>query len=206
MSNKIGIINYGMGNLRSVENSVKKLNFEAITIKNPEEINKVDKLILPGVGSFKEAMRLLNRGGWVKKINVNVIQEKKPIFGICLGMHLFASSGEEFGNTKGFNFIEGEVKNLKSVGCKNNVPQIGWNSINKKNNHKFLHNIPENTDFYFVNSFVFQPKNFLNIIAETNYGVNFCSVIAKENIFGTQFHPEKSSKAGNQILKNFLDA
>ena len=206
MSNKIGIINYGMGNLRSVENAVKKLNFEAIIIKNPEDTNNVDKLILPGVGSFKEAMKLLNIGNWIEKINFNVIQKKKPIFGICLGMQLFGSNSEEFGFTKGFNFIDGEIKSLKNLGCKNNLPQIGWNSIKKKNEHKFMSSIPDNTDFYFVNSFAFKPKDYSNIISETDYGVKFCSVIAKDNIFGTQFHPEKSSKAGKQLLKNFLDA
>jgi glutamine amidotransferase len=206
MSNKIGIINYGMGNIRSVENAVKKLNFNVSIVKDPEDINNVDKLILPGVGSFKEAMKLLNTGNWIEKINFNVIQKKKPIFGICLGMQLFGSSSEEFGFTKGFNFIDGEIKSLKNIGCINNLPQIGWNSIKKKNEHIFMNGIPDNTDFYFVNSFAFKPKDTSNIISETDYGVKFCSVIAKDNIFGTQFHPEKSSKAGNQLLKNFLDA
>ena len=195
-----------MGNIRSVENAIKSLNFEAEVITDPNNLDSSEKIILPGVGSFKAAMKLLNDGGWAEKIKYNVLEKNKPIFGICLGMQLIANNSEEFGMTEGLNLIEGEVKNLKNLGCKIKLPQIGWNSVIIKKKHKYFNNIPDDTDFYFVNTFVFVPKNPDDEIANTQYGVNFCSVIAKKNIFGTQFHPEKSSKAGLKLIKNFLDA
>lgn len=206
MNNRISIINYGLGNLRSVENAVKNLNFDCQIINNPNDIDNSDKIILPGVGSFKTAMKLLNDKDWTNKIKVNVLEKGKKILGICLGMQLLGTQSEEFGLTRGFNFIEGEIKYLKNIGCKKNLPQIGWNSISIKQKHNYLNGIPDNTDFYFVNSLVFQAENQSNIIAKTNYGVSFPSIVAKENIFGTQFHPEKSSKAGLKLLENFLNA
>ena len=163
-------------------------------------------MILPGVGSFKVAMNLLNQGGWVKKIKSNVLENKKPIFGICLGMQLLADTSEEFGITEGLKMIPGEVKNLKNLGCKLKIPQIGWNNVTIKNKHEYFKDVKNDMDFYFVNSYVFLPKNQKNIIGLTNYDLDFCSVIANENIFGTQFHPEKSSKSGLKILSNFLNA
>ena len=202
----IFIINYGMGNLRSVENAVKKLNHNCKIINNPDELDVSSKMILPGVGSFKVAMNLLSQGGWVKKIKSNVLENKKPIFGICLGMQLLADTSEEFGITEGLKMIPGEVKNLKNLGCKLKIPQIGWNNVTIKNKHEYFKDVKNDMDFYFVNSYVFLPKNQKNIIGLTNYDLDFCSVIANENIFGTQFHPEKSSKSGLKILSNFLNA
>tara|TARA_Y100000816_G_scaffold289326_1_gene275573 strand:- start:245 stop:862 length:618 start_codon:yes stop_codon:yes gene_type:complete len=202
----VSIINYGMGNIGSVENAISTLNFKSKTISNPEDLDNAEKIILPGVGSFKTGMKLLNDGGWVSKLKNNVIIKKKPLFGICLGMQFIADNSEEFGLTKGLSFIPGEVKSLKNLGCKLKLPQIGWNSVSINQKHQYLESIPDQTDFYFVNSFVFQPNNDLNIIGFTKYGIKFCSVIAEKNIFGTQFHPEKSSKAGLKILSNFLNA
>ena len=206
MRKMISIINYGMGNIRSVENAIKGLNFQVEVITNPNDLDSSEKIILPGVGSFKAAMKLLNEGGWAEKIKYNVLEKNKPIFGICLGMQLIANNSEEFGMTEGLNLIEGEVKSLRNLGCKIELPQIGWNSVLIKKQHKYLSGIPNITDFYFVNSFVLVPKNIEHVIAETQYDIDFCSVVAKKNIFGTQFHPEKSSKAGSKLIKNFLDA
>lgn len=199
------IINYGMGNLRSVENALKKLNCNCKIINDPNELDNSDKIILPGVGSFKTAINLLDKGGWINKIKYNVLEKKKNIFGICLGMQLLSDLSEENGVTKGLELISGEVKNLKNLGCKLRVPQIGWNNVSIKNKHKYFEGVKDDMDFYFVNSYVFLPKDQSNIIGLTNYDINFCSVISKNNIFGTQFHPEKSHGNGVQLLKNFAE-
>jgi imidazole glycerol-phosphate synthase subunit HisH len=206
MKQKIAIVNYGMGNLRSVENTIKKLGYYVKIVSKPEDLDKFDKIILPGVGAFKKAISLLNKKNWVKVIKKNVLIKKKKILGICLGMQLFATESEEFGNTKGLDLISGKIKFLSNMGCKKKIPHIGWNSISIKKKHKYLDGLHNNIDFYFVNSLVFQPKNNSCIVAKTNHGINFCSIISKNNIFGTQFHPEKSSKAGRRILENFLNA
>ncbi len=203
---KIAIVNYGMGNLRSVENAVKRLNFDPKIVSTPKELDNYDKIILPGVGSFKKAMKLLKENNWINSINLNVKERKKYLFGICLGMQLLASESEEFGNTKGLELIKGKIKFLGNLGCKLKIPQIGWNSIFIKKEHKFLKGVTNNMDFYFVNSYAFVPEEKSFEIAKTNYDIDFCSIISKENIFGAQFHPEKSSKAGRKILENFLNA
>ena len=206
MSKIISIINYGLGNLRSVENAVNNLGHNCEIISDPKQLEKSSKIILPGVGSFKAAMKLLNDQGWTEMIKTNVKDKKKEIFGICLGMQLLGTNSEEFGLTEGLDLIKGKIKYLKNIGCNKNLPQIGWNSIAITKKHTYLDQIPNNTDFYFVNSLVFITERNENIVAETDYGVKFTSVVSHENIFGTQFHPEKSSKAGLKILKNFLDA
>ncbi len=203
---KVAIIDYGMGNLRSVENACKKLGFEVKIVSVPSELSNFDKLILPGVGSFKKAMKMLNEKNWINAIKVEVNDKKKPILGICLGMQLFASESEEFGYSQGLGIIKGKIKFLKNLNCKNKIPHIGWNSISIKETHPFLDKVKNNTDFYFVNSYVFLPEEKKFIIANTKYDVEFCSIIAKKNIFGVQFHPEKSSKAGRKLLENFLNA
>ena len=126
----VDIINYGMGNLRSVENAVLRLNFKPKIVLRPEELDGSKKIILPGVGSFKTAVKLLDQGGWVSAIKKQVLDYEKPIFGICLGMQLLGTESEEHGYSKGLNLIPGKIKDLKNLGCKNNLPQIGWNSVN----------------------------------------------------------------------------
>jgi len=206
MNADVDIINYGMGNLRSVENAVLKLNFKPKIVLNPDELNSSRRIILPGVGSFKSAMSLLIEGGWISNLKKNVLENKKPLFGICLGMQLLGTDSEEHGHSEGLNFIPGKIKSLKNLGCKDKLPQIGWNTVNFKKDHKYIKDIPNLSDFYFVNSFVFSPLNQEDLISSTNYGIDFCSIISNKNIFGTQFHPEKSSKIGLKILENFLNA
>lgn len=203
---KIAIIDYGMGNLRSVENMCKRYERNTNIVSNPNKLKNYKKIILPGVGSFKKAMSMLTQKDWIETIKKNVIKEKKNILGICLGMQLFASESEEFGITKGLDLIKGKVKFLKNLNCKEKVPQIGWNSVNFVKEHAFLKNISNCSDFYFVNSYVFKPESKDYIVGTTSYGVSFCSIIAKENVFGVQFHPEKSSKAGRKLIENFLNA
>tara|TARA_Y100000590_G_C15747383_1_gene1022677 strand:+ start:1671 stop:2297 length:627 start_codon:yes stop_codon:yes gene_type:complete len=203
---KIGVINYGIGNLRSILNCINKFSEKTYLINHPGDIKNFDKIILPGIGSFKKAMEILSNQGWKDEILEYGKISKKPLLGICLGMQILATSGEEFGNTKGLDLIPGKVKHLKSFGCKYLIPHIGWNEVitNKKN--LLLKNIPDKSSFYFVNSFAFDAKNKNHEICETEYDIRFTSVINNENIYGTQFHPEKSSKAGSQLLKNFIYA
>ena len=191
---KIAIIDYGMGNLRSVENAVNRLNFDCKIVSIPKELNNYDKIIFSGVGSFKKAMKLLNEKSWINSIKENVLEKNKHILGICLGMQLFATQSEEFGISSGLDLIKGKIKYLGNLGCKKKIPQIGWNSISIKKKHIYLNKIPDGMDFYFVNSYVFVPEDNSYVVASTNYDVDFCSIIAKNNIFGTQFHLKKAPK------------
>ena len=203
---KIGIINYGIGNIRSLYNSIKNLEFEVDILSEPKSLKNYDKFFLPGVGSFNSAMNLINKLGWKNEIKENVLHNKKSIFGICLGMQILLSTGREHGETDGLNLIDGEVLHLNDVGCRLPTPHIGWNEIDIKKKNYFFDNIPDRSNFYFVNSYAANVKKDEDLIATTNYDINFTSVICRENIFGTQFHPEKSSKAGRQLINNFLNA
>jgi glutamine amidotransferase len=151
-------------------------------------------------------MKLLKEGSWVEPLSEHVLVKKRNFFGICLGMQLLSTSSSENGKTLGLNFIEGEVVNLKELNCREKVPHMGWNSVNFKSNSKIIKGIENLTDFYFVHSYAFKPKDKTLVVATTKYEIEFCSIINKENIFGTQFHPEKSSKSGRKILENFLNA
>ncbi len=207
MSKKsVAIIDYGMGNLRSVENAVKKLEAKVKIISIPTELVNHDSIILPGVGSFKKAVKMLHEKNWIEEIKNEALNKKKPFLGICLGMQLLASESEEFGFSKGLDLIKGKIKFLGNLGCKDKVPHIGWNSVSFTKDHYLFKGISNKADFYFVNSFVFVPENKNHNLANTNYDINFCSIVAKDNIYGVQFHPEKSSKAGRKLLKNFLNA
>ena len=203
---KIGIINYGLGNLKSLEMIIKNLGYDVEVIFSAKNLKKLDKAILPGVGSYCQAMSLINSNFWNEEIIEFTLGKKNFLLGICLGMQILSSVGEEIKQTKGLNLIEGKVVSLKSINCRERIPHIGWNGIENKKNSILLNEIPENTDFYFVHSYVFKPNNLTNVVSTTNYDIDFCSIINKDNIFGTQFHPEKSSFSGRKILQNFLDA
>ena len=200
-----GIINYGLGNVRSLENTIKSIGYHVDVVSSPKNLDKYDKIILPGVGSYSKAMELIINQNWQDSL-LEYNNNKKFILGICLGMQILSTYGEEIKITKGLGLIEGKVVHLKKLYFKEITPHIGWNSIIQKKKSIILNEILNDTDFYFVHSYIFKPNNQSNIIAETNYGVNFCSIVNKDNVFGTQFHPEKSSGSGRQILKNFLNA
>ena len=202
----VAIIDYGMGNLRSVENALKKLGAKVKIISIPTELVNHDSIILPGVGSFKKAVKMLHEKNWIEEIKNEALNKKKPFLGICLGMQLLASESEEFGFSKGLDLIKGKIKFLGNLGCKDKVPHIGWNSVSFAKDHYLFKGISNEAYFYFVNSYVFVPENKNYNLANTSYDINFCSIVAKDNIFGVQFHPEKSSKAGRKLLKNFLNA
>lgn len=199
----ITIVDYGMGNLGSVKNMLKYINVPSETTNNPEKIKSAKKIILPGVGSFDKAMQIINEKGFSKVLNHKALCEKIPILGICLGMQLLTNGSEE-GSLPGLGWIPAKtIKFPKKSGIK--VPHMGWNTVIKSNASLLTENMPEDTRFYFVHSFYVQVENEENSILKTTYGLKFDSAIQKENIFGAQFHPEKSHKYGMQLLRNFAE-
>ena len=209
------IIDYGSGNIKSVYNSVKKtLNNFNMTIEvkvsnNLLEIKNSDKIILPGVGSFNQCMDRINKiEDLVGTLNDQIITKKKPFLGICVGMQILADYGYENKKTKGLSWINGEVKSLKNFTDHSQnlkIPHMGWNnlSVNSKTIN-LLHNITDEDQFYFVHSYFFDIKNKKNIICNTKYGIDIPAIINEDNIFGFQFHPEKSGSSGLKILYNWL--
>lgn len=197
----IVIIDYGLGNLTSVKNALNKLKIPATISGNPKIIKKAQALILPGVGAAGQGMSNLKKLG-LDDLITEQVKTNKPILGICLGMQLLFSSSEE-GNINCLNLINGKVKKFNT---KLKVPEMGWNQVEIGNNSKLLKGIKNNSYFYFVNSYYCKPRSKEVIKGLTEYGKKFCSVVQKDNIFGVQFHPEKSGDAGLQLLKNFWEA
>ncbi len=206
---KTVIIDYGSGNIESVFNaliSVKNKNHEIVISKNPAEIKSANSLILPGVGAFADCVNgLKSVNGLVEEIRKQVIQEKKPFLGVCVGMQVLASIGYEDGEHQGLGFISGKV--TKIAASENlKVPHMGWNElVIKPNKHAVLKDIKSGDHFYFANSYHFQCQNENNELAHVEYGSELCAIVAKENIFGAQFHPEKSGEVGLKLLQNFLN-
>ncbi len=208
---KIAIIDYESGNLKSVSKAVELaskniLNKSDVQIINTaKELSHYDKIVLPGQGSFKQCYQsLISIDGILDELSNFVIEKQKPILGICVGMQLFSTFGDEDGGSAGFNWIEGKVKkiNLKDKFLK--LPHMGWNNINIEKDSKLLNGIENNSHFYFVHSYAFDVLNKEFISAITNYSIEFVSAVEKNNIFGTQFHPEKSQANGIKILENFV--
>ena len=206
----IVIIDYGLGNLGSVKNTLDKLGVDSVISKSIKQIEAGSALILPGVGSADQGMKNLKISK-LDKIIIAQIKKGKPFLGICLGMQLLFSKSEE-GNVKCLNIIEGTVKRFDS---NLKVPQIGWNGIKyeisniKDQNDKLkiknlFNDIADKSSFYFVNSYYCQPEDKSICMGKTEYGVNFCSVLVKKNIIATQFHPEKSGPTGRQLITNWL--
>jgi glutamine amidotransferase len=200
----ITIIDYGAGNLGSIQNMIRKIGYKAIVSSNEEDIFNADKLILPGVGSFDFGMKQLNNSGLIDVMNKKVLEFKTPILGICLGVQLFTKQSEE-GGMMGLSWFNAEtVKfNFNDTG-KFKIPHMGWNEIIQKKESKLLENISLNSRYYFVHSYHLKCLDINDSLAETNYGYNFVSAIEKNNIVGVQFHPEKSHKFGMHIFNNFI--
>ena len=202
---KIGIVDYGLGNIQSIKNAIlfNSPEVKVELIKNPEGLSQVDKLILPGVGAFGDAMRLINEKGWDQSINEEA-KKGKYILGICLGMQLLSSKSFEFGQHQGLNLIKGEVIKFDlSTNCR--IPHIGWNNVHFDVEHPLTNGIDQNSDFYFVHSYHFRCANKEDQLASTNYEKNFTSIVARENVMGTQFHPEKSQGVGLKLISNFIE-
>ena len=203
---KVGIINYGMGNIVSVINSIKYLGINYKIIENEKQFSDFSHYILPGVGSFRVAMKNIKKLGFDEKINQEITEKKKGILGICLGMQLMGFSSTEDGNTKGLGLLKNKVIKFENNKTnKFNLPHIGFNTIKISNTDSFFFkNIDQNSDFYFVHSYKMDKENLKNNFATCSYGQNFLAAFNKENVFGTQFHPEKSQSNGLKLLINFL--
>jgi imidazole glycerol-phosphate synthase subunit HisH len=196
------IIDYGMGNLRSVEKALMAVGDQAVISQDPEVVRHSDRLILPGVGAFGDAMSNLKQAGLDLAIR-DAVAQGKPLLGLCLGLELLFSESEEFGRHEGLNLIPGHVRKFEETALR--VPHVGWNQIESLRPDPLLENLPDGSYFYFVHSFFVEPDRSDNALAWTNYGGPFCSIARHENVWGAQFHPEKSQDAGKRLLRNFLD-
>lgn len=200
----IGIIDFGLGNLISVAGAVEKLGFVPKITSDIETLRSSVKLILPGVGAFGDGIRNLTDHGLIEPLTQMVVQEKKPILGICLGSQLMAKTSEEFGSHLGLGWIDGHVKKLKPNDTSLRVPHVGWNELKKSRKSFIFEGIEDNSLFYYVHSYCIEVED-QNIVAGTcDYGGEFVSAIEYNNIVTTQFHPEKSQQSGLTLLNNFL--
>jgi glutamine amidotransferase len=202
---KIGIVNYGSGNLASVRRTLEELGATPYVANSPSDLGYVDRIIIPGVGAFPIAMKNLREQGWIEALRYHVLDLHCPLLGICLGMQLLATNGEEGGRTEGLGLIAGTVRRLDFLGSTLRIPHAGWNEVAHTGDDPLFTAIPQQSDFYFVHSFAFSPTHLESVIATTDYGVSIVVAVRHQNVWGVQFHPEKSSKAGRRLIKNFLD-
>lgn len=207
---KVGVIDYGVGNLGSVLRALEALRVAPVLVNRATDMHATDCLILPGVGNFADCARLLDEGGWTTALRDEVLGYKRPLLGVCVGMQLLADSSTEGAlegqDTPGLGFIPGRVRHLRTLGCALRVPHVGWNSITHTScGEPLFHGIPDDTDFYFVHSYAFVPKQPTEVLATTNHGVPVTAAVRRGHVWGTQFHPEKSSRAGFRLLKNFIE-
>jgi glutamine amidotransferase len=198
----VTIIDYGMGNLRSVQKAFERIRVPARISSDISEILSADKLVLPGVGHFAQGIRNLKQKSLFNALNEAVIERKKPVLGICLGMQLMTEYSEE-GNCEGFGWICAKTRRFTFSTNSLKIPHMGWNNLSIKNFDSIFRGISSDNFFYFVHSYFISCTNESDILAETIYGSNFVSSFQKENIFGCQFHPEKSHDSGLLVLKNF---
>jgi imidazole glycerol-phosphate synthase subunit HisH len=199
----IAIIDYGMGNLRSVQKGFERMGREAVVTSDAKAILNAGKVVLPGVGAFPDCMRNLEQYGLIDAVH-KTINSGKPFLGICLGLQLLFTESEEFGVSRGLDIIKGRVVRFKGQEFKElKVPHMGWNSLSIKRKAPALQDVPDNSEVYFVHSFHVVPEDKNVIATTTSYGIEFVSSIWKDNIFATQFHPEKSQALGLSILKRF---
>lgn len=206
---KVGVVDYGVGNLGSMLRTLEELMVTPVLIEQATELHAADCLILPGVGNFADCARLLQEGGWVSALQDEVLGEQRRLLGVCVGMQLLADASTEGmadgGEAPGLGFVPGRVMHLRSLGCTQRVPHVGWNEIRRSaGDVPLLAGIPEQADFYFVHSYAFVPAEPLHVVASTDYGVPVTAVVRRDHIWGTQFHPEKSSRAGFRVLRNFI--
>lgn len=204
----IAIIDYGMGNLRSVQKGFEKIGSEAVITDDPQVVLQAERVVLPGVGAFRDCIHNLEQGGFVEPI-LKVIAEGRPFLGICVGMQLLFSDSVEFGLYSGLNVIPGHVLRFPAqmtvAGEKLKVPQMGWNQLSFKRRPPVFEGVDNGSNVYFVHSYYVKPDDSSVIATTTDYGIEFCSSVWKDNIVATQFHPEKSQGIGLRILKNFAE-
>lgn len=203
---RVGIVDYGMGNLRSVAGAVEKIGHVPVVSSDPTELGGCDKLILPGVGAFPDAMANLNSRGLIAALDAMARTEKKPILGICLGAQLLARSSTEFVLTPGFGWVDAAVERIADPGAPDLlVPHVGWNGVVARRDCVLFQDVPEDALFYYVHSYRIGLQDDTAVVGECIYGSAFASVLAKGNVYGTQFHPEKSQRHGLRLLANFVE-
>lgn len=200
----VGIVDYGMGNLLSVYNAVETAGGNAKICSTPQELARVSRIVLPGVGAFRDCIKNLTDKGFVDALDEAVFHEGKPIFGICLGMQVMAHRSFEGGEYQGLGWFEADVVRLKPDDPSLRVPQIGWNNVGYRPDSFLFAGHPENPDFYFVHSYYMKCDQKDDIHATCDYGGAVTAAVGKNNIVATQFHPEKSQDYGVQVLQNFL--
>jgi glutamine amidotransferase len=208
---RVGVIDYGLGNLGSLMRTLEELRVNPTLVSRALDIQTMDSLILPGVGNFSDCARLLNEGGWTEALNEEVKGKDKPLLGVCVGMQLLAKISTEGADANspngilGLGFIPGRVEHLRTLGCGLRVPHVGWNSVAPITPQIGLFDgIQEDTDFYFVHSYAFVTEDPSDVIATTEYGILVTAAVQRGNVWGTQFHPEKSSRSGFRLLRNFI--
>lgn len=197
----IAVIDYGMGNLRSVQKAFEYLGYKAVITQQPSEIQKADKVVLPGVGAFKDAMQTIKQKG-IDKVLYDVVEQKKPLLGICLGMQMFFEKSYEYGEHKGLAILQGEIVKLPE-GVK--IPHMGWNSLNIKKKNPLFEGLSQEPYVYFVHSYYLEAMEQSDVAATTEYITKVHASVEHGNLFGCQFHPEKSGETGLQILRNFCE-
>jgi imidazole glycerol-phosphate synthase subunit HisH len=209
---RVGVIDYGVGNLGSVMRALEELRVTPVLVTRAIDMHTADSLILPGVGNFADCARLLDEGGWTQALREEVQVAGKPLLGICLGMQLLATTsmeGAEDNATNGqpgLGFIPGRIENLRTLGCGLRVPHVGWNEVTSTSTSGGLFDgIADGTDFYFVHSYAFVPNDPAHVLATTVYDIPVTVAVRNGHIWGTQFHPEKSSRAGIRLLRNFIE-
>jgi len=196
----VAIIDYGVGNLRSVEKAFAATGHRATVTGNVEELRHASRLVLPGVGAFGACMSALREHGLIELVRERATQGT-PLLGVCVGMQLLFEESDEFGKSKGLGLLKGRVRKFSEDLV---VPHVGWNQIHRRQSHPLFSDVADNSFFYFVHSFFCEPENSNTVIGETEYGTRYASVVAEGNICGVQFHPEKSQAVGLQMLANFV--
>ena len=197
----IAIIDYGVGNLRSVEKAFAATGHDALVTGDVSILRKAERLVLPGVGAFAACMNELKQRGLNELVSERV-KAGTPLLGVCVGMQMLFEESDEFGTTSGLGFLKGKVQRFNDDLV---VPQVGWNRIKQQNGNRLFSGIPDESFFYFVHSYFCAPENDEIVVGETEYGINYASVVAKGNICGVQFHPEKSQTVGLRLLANFAE-
>ena len=202
----IAIIDYGVGNIKAFANIYKQLNVPIKNVRCIDDLEDVSKLILPGVGSFDYAMEQLENSGMREKLDELVLKNKVPLLGVCVGMQMLADSSDE-GELRGLSWINGSVKKINTVNveCNTRLPHMGWNDVVVNNERELFKGLETDSRFYFLHSYYFEAAHQSNVIASTDYGDKFTCAVKRENIFGVQFHPEKSHEYGIKLLKNFAE-
>ena len=201
---KVGIVDYGMGNLASVEQAVTSLGHSPSIIADPDALPECDRIVLPGVGAFAQGMDRLEAGGWVGPIR-DAVADGTPLLGICLGMQFLAARGTEGTDRPGLGLIDGTVVGLRALGCSERVPHVGWNETRVFTDDNLFNGLPRLADYYYVHSYAFAPAHPEHVIATVEHGCTITAAVRSGRVWGTQFHPEKSSKAGLALLRNFIE-